>query len=375
VRIALFTTSFPSNSETAVNAGVAVKDFAEALTALGHEVAVLTPYKRGARHEFQHANTVWFPWLGSQDTLTHIGMSPIGLLQLGSVVVMGSVAALRLLRRFRANHVLCFWVFPCGLWARLAQLWIGVPYSVWALGSDIRTLRKLPGFPYILRWIGRGASRRFADGMALGQEFQAIVGSRVDFLATSRVLAVPAGVPVGEGGYYLFLGRYHATKGIDLLIEAVGKVKDQLPPGFRLRVHGSGPLEKLIRARVRGLGLDSLVEIRGTIGASEVSTVLRRACGLIIPSRIESIPLVLSEAIQMELPIMVTDVGDMGTLVRRHGAGLVCRPDVNAMAETLLRFVSSPVPGGSPALLELLDIRRSAERFLSEIAAEPEAVE
>ena len=258
MRIALFTTSFPSNGETSVNAGACVKDFAEALADLGHKVEVLTPYKRGARHEFRHANTIWFGWLGNQDSLIHIGRSPIGLLQLGSVVVMGSVAALRLSRRFRPDHVLCFWVFPCGLWARLAQLWVRAPYSVWALGSDIWVLRKLPCFPRILRWLARGATHRYADGVALGQDFQAIAGCRVDFLATSRVLTVPPGVAVGEGGYYLFLGRYHENKGIDLLIEAVGKVKEHLPADFRLRAHGFGPLEEAIRARVRDLGLDSV---------------------------------------------------------------------------------------------------------------------
>ena len=195
------------------------------------------------------------------------------------------------------------------------------------------------------------------------------MGSRVDFLATSRVLVAPRGVAVGEGGYYLFLGRYHPNKGIDLLIEAVGRVKDRLPPGFRLRIHGFGPLEGLIRTRVRSLGLDALVEIYGPTSASEVSSVLRRARGLIIPSRIESIPLVLSDGLQMELPVMVTDVGDMEILVRRYAAGLVCRPEIDDMAETLLRFVSSRQQGGSARLRELLDIRASAERFLSEIKA------
>ena len=42
---------------------------------------------------------------------------------------MGSAAAIRLLIRFRPDRVLCFWVFPCGLWARLAQPWVGVPHS------------------------------------------------------------------------------------------------------------------------------------------------------------------------------------------------------------------------------------------------------
>lgn len=373
MRIALFTTSFPSNGETSVNAGACVKDFAEALADLGHKVEVLTPYKRGARHEFRHANTIWFGWLGNQDLLIHIGRSPIGLLQLGSVVVMGSVAALRLSRRFRPDHVLCFWVFPCGLWARLAQLWVRAPYSVWALGSDIWVLRKLPCFPRILRWLARGATHRYADGVALGQDFQAIAGCRVDFLATSRVLTVPPGVAVGEGGYYLFLGRYHENKGIDLLIEAVGKVKEHLPADFRLRAHGFGPLEEAIRARVRDLGLDLSVEIRGPTGAGEVSTVLRRARGLIIPSRVESIPLVLSDGLQMQLPVMVTDVGDMGMLVHRHAAGMVCRPDVDDIAKTLVRFVRTSAPAEGGRLRDLLDIRASAERFLSDITTASKA--
>ena len=101
--------------------------------------------------------------------------------------------------------------------------------------------------------------------------------------------------------------------------------------------------------------------------------MLRRARGLIIPSRIESVPLILSDGLQMELPIMVTDVGDMGVLVRRYAAGLVCRPEVGDMAETLLRFVSSRQQGGAADLRELLDIRASAERFLSQINATSKA--
>jgi glycosyltransferase involved in cell wall biosynthesis len=282
---------------------------------------------------------------------------------------MGSVAATQLLIRFRPHHVLCFWVFPCGLWARLAQPWVRVPYSLWALGSDIWVLGKLPGFRRILRGIAHHAGHLYADGVVLGEEFQAIVGRRVNFLPTSRVLTVPPGVAVGEGGYYLYLGRFHHNKGVDLLIEAVGRVKDRLPSGFCLRVHGFGPLEELIRARVRDLGLVELVKIYGPTSGSEVSTVLRRARGLIIPSRIESIPLVLSDGLQMELPIMVTDVGDMGTLVRRYAAGLVCRPEVGDMAETLLCFVGSSQHGDATQLRKLLDIRASAQRFLSEIEA------
>jgi glycosyltransferase involved in cell wall biosynthesis len=370
VRIALFTTSFPSNADTSVNAGACVKDFAEALTDLGHEVEVLTPFKKGARHEFRHANTVFFRWLGNADSVSHISMkSPVGLAQLGSALALGSVAAVRMLRRFKPDHVLCFWVFPSGLWARAACAATGTPYSVWALGSDIWVLGKLPGLPPVLRALAKGAVRRYADGVVLADDFAKIAGLPVEFLATSRVVTPPPGVKVGQGGYYLYLGRYHPNKGIDILVEAIGRARAELPPDFRLRAHGFGPLEDTVRARVRELGLESIVEIHGSTSAGEVETILRSARGLIIPSRIESVPLVLSDGLQMELPLLVTDVGDMGTLVRKYQAGVVCQPEAFDMARALVRFTTEPPPPGSTALRELLDIRGSARRFLADASA------
>jgi glycosyltransferase involved in cell wall biosynthesis len=365
VRIALFTTSFPSNADTAVNAGACVKDFAEALTNLGHEVVVLTPYKQGARHEFAHKNTVFFRWLGAADSVSHIDMkSPLGLVQLGSVVAAGSLAAIRLVRDFRPDHVLCFWVFPSGLWAGAARAVSRVPYSVWALGSDIWVLGKIPAMRPVLKAIGRGASRRYADGVVLAKDFEEIAGARVEFLATSRVVVPPPSVAVGSGGYYLYLGRYHPNKGIDILVEAIGKAREGLPADFRLRAHGFGPLEATVRKRVQELGLGEMVEILGPTAAGEVASILRSARGLIIPSRIESIPLVLSDGLQMDLPLLVTDVGDMGSLVSEYSAGIVCKPDIDDLAAALVRFCREPVVASSHALRELLDIRTSARRFL-----------
>jgi glycosyltransferase involved in cell wall biosynthesis len=220
--------------------------------------------------------------------------------------------------------------------------------------------------PAVLRALTQGARGRYADGVVLADDFARIAGLPIEFLATSRVVVPPPGVSVGEGGYYLYLGRYHPNKGIDILIEAIGLARSRLPADFRLRAHGFGPLEDAVRARTRELGLESMVEILGPTNAGEVETILRRARGLVIPSRIESVPLVLSDGLQMELPLLVTDVGDMGTLVRKYDAGVVCKPEASDMANALVRFVTEPPSRGSTALRELLDIRGSARRFLAD---------
>lgn len=370
LRIALFTTSFPANGQSTVNAGVCARDFAEALTAFGHEVWVLTPRKPDSRHEFVHARTIYFPWLGEADSLTHISYkSPIGMLRLGSIVAMGRHAGVRLIEEFEPDHVLCFWVFPSGYWVRGAGRRPDVPYSVWALGSDIWSLPKIPGMSGVIRRLARDAAHCYADGVGLAKDFEAIAHRAVEFLPTSRVLEQPEGIAPGEGGYYLYLGRYHHNKGIDLLLEAVARARHELPGDFRLRAHGFGPLEEAAREQVRSLGLGDIVEILEPTSTEDVPLVLRRARGVIVPSRIESVALVLGDALQMDLPVLVTDVGDMGALVREHDAGAVCPPSVAELARALPEFVRNP-PGsraGRARLGAILDIRESAKRFLTAI--------
>src|SRR5690606_41501512 len=74
MRIALFATSFPSNADTVVNAGACVKDFAEALTDLGHDVRVLTPYKAGARHDFRRGGKTVLKWRAEDESIAPIRM-------------------------------------------------------------------------------------------------------------------------------------------------------------------------------------------------------------------------------------------------------------------------------------------------------------
>jgi glycosyltransferase involved in cell wall biosynthesis len=71
----------------------------------------------------------------------------------------------------------------------------------------------------------------------------------------------------------------------------------------------------------------------------------------------------------MELPLLVTDVGDMGRLVREHGAGLVCAPTVEGLADAVLEFARAPAAGNSEGLRDLLDLRGSVRRFLRDVGA------
>jgi glycosyltransferase involved in cell wall biosynthesis len=122
------------------------------------------------------------------------------------------------------------------------------------------------------------------------------------------------------------VGRLEPIKGPDVLIDAWAHLH-RLRADVTLHVIGDGSLSPALRARAERRGIADAIVWEGAADAQRVASLLAAADAVAIPSRSESIPLVLSEAIQMGAPLAVTDVGDMGLLVRRFGLGAVAPPD------------------------------------------------
>ena len=85
--------------------------------------------------------------------------------------------------------------------------------------------------------------------------------------------------------------------------------------------------------------------IRGPIDAVGLANALAGAKVLAIPSRIESVPLILGDAIQAGCPVVATDCGDMGSVVVRYGLGVVVPPeDPGAMLAGIQRALAGRYP-------------------------------
>jgi glycosyltransferase involved in cell wall biosynthesis len=85
----------------------------------------------------------------------------------------------------------------------------------------------------------------------------------------------------------------------------------------------------------------------------------------------ESIPLILSDIVQMGRTLIVTDVGDMGRVVRDHHAGLVIPPcDSAALARAMREMEQedrSRYNEGVRSLAERFDLRRTAAEWAGTI--------
>lgn len=287
----------------------------------------------------------------------------------------GSNALSSLMTKGPIDHVFALWALPSGYWAR--KLWIkkGVPYSSWALGSDIWSLQSVPIVRYILKTVLRDSRVRFADGVILGDDVERISGKSCKFLSSARRLDFRNPKPLAEEPPYnlAFLGRWHPNKGPDILLKALNLLE---PDDWRLirevRFCGGGPMEGEVVHGLKNLENQGRpVVMKGYLDRQEATDLYDWADFHIIPSRIESIPVVFSDALQGRCVIVSTPVGDLKSLIEDYNVGVAASDATpESLALALIRALrTSPADyrEGFVKIKALFDVKQSAERLLREI--------
>ncbi len=348
MRICLITSVYPLHAgDGEAAAGLFAKDLALELRRQGVDVTVLTQSRPGKFRDDEGIEVARFAWSGGGRRLSTLSLSrPLDILHISTVMAMGQVALIRLLRRQRFDGMLALWAAPAGLWAWTGHRVFGVPYFCWTLGSDIWVYGRKAMFRPLLRRALRAAARVYADGEELRSETERIGGRDCEFLPTTRVLPKDNLPPVGlrpDKVNFVFIGRFHAHKGPDQLLDAIGLIPPADLEGLHFHILGDGELRPALEARLAKGAYAHAVTLGGYVGAAEAAAYLAGAHALVIPSRAESIPVVLSDALQMSCPVVVNDVGDMGALVARYGAGLVARRgDPQSLCAAILEMRARP---------------------------------
>jgi colanic acid/amylovoran biosynthesis glycosyltransferase len=146
-----------------------------------------------------------------------------------------------------------------------------------------------------------------------------------------------------DGAFRLiFVGRLAAVKAQHMLIEAVALLRDRGRKVLLILV-GEGParpaLEKLIAAR----GLREQVQLSGACNHDKVADFYRNSDAFVLASFAEGIPVVLMEAMAMQLPCVATWVTGIPELINNGVDGLLVPPaDPVALADAVERLIKDP---------------------------------
>lgn len=374
MRILLVTTSFATNdADGSEAAGSFALDFSISLSRMA-EVSVICPSLKVSvepgQPEIRRFAVPRLP-LGSIDPI-----SPSDWPLIVSVLTAGRIAVETAVVEFEPDHILALWSLPSGWWARRAARRSHIGYSTWSLGSDIWSLGRIPFVRSVLRSVLADSQQRFADGLQLCSDVEKICGKKCLFLPSSRNLGIQ-NPPVKRSAppYRIaFLGRWHPNKGIDILMEVLESMTDlDWQMIEEVRVFGGGPLDSLVDSGVaRLLGSGRPVRTGGYLGRTDAAELLCWADFLLIPSRIESIPVILSDALQSRTPLVVNPVGDLAEIVSSSGLGVTAHGTPGA--EAFLSALREALVMGPSAFTKGIENAASSfnpdgatERFLEKI--------
>jgi glycosyltransferase involved in cell wall biosynthesis len=172
------------------------------------------------------------------------------------------------------------------------------------------------------------------------------------------------GRPVDQATRYLFVGRLMEQKGLDVLLDAFGRLE-----GGELRIAGDGPLRPMIEAAAAS---DPRIRLIGHVTGEALAAAYQEADVLVLPSLYEPWGLVVHEALAYGLPVIATDqVGAAADLIERDVNGYVIAAGSAEELREAMTVIASWTPErhekGSRRSAELLgsfSVERAAEGFV-----------
>lgn len=133
-----------------------------------------------------------------------------------------------------------------------------------------------------------------------------------------------------------YVGRLIDGKGVTDLLEAL----PGLHGSWCCCLVGDGPQKDALRALARVRGIDDRVCFTGAVEHDRALAIVRASAVVVNPSYTEGLPTVVLEAAALGRPILATDVGGTGEIVRSGVSGILVGPrapaELTAALTTLL---------------------------------------
>lgn len=311
-----------------------VRDLADTLRAMGHEVDVLTPAEQ------EDSLPSGATWAGRAIPIPYNGS--MASWQFG---VLSAARTRRWLREGHFDVVHVHEPAPPSVSLLVCMIADG-PIVATFHAASVRSKWLAAWGPVVRPWLERIAGRIAVSDFARRLQVEHLGGDAVIIPNGVQVAAFAEGprLPAAEhdGPTVGFLGRYdEPRKGLPVLLEAMRAVVRELP-GARLLVAGRGDPDEL-RALV-GPDLEPAVTLLGELDEADKAAFLRTVDVYCAPNLMgESFGVVLVEAMAAGAPVVAADLDAFARVLADGSAGvLVRRGDATALAGVLVDLLGDP---------------------------------
>lgn len=166
------------------------------------------------------------------------------------------------------------------------------------------------------------------------------VGNGIDTarFAPGNRAAARARLGLGDAPVIGFVGRLTAQKGVEVLIDAFGRLTRE---NAQLLIVGDGERRAALEAAARAAPECARIHFLGT--RSDTPELFRAMDLLVLPSFVEAFPMVLLEAMATRMPVIGTPVGDVPRIVDEGITGWITPlGDAPALAARLDAALADP---------------------------------
>jgi glycosyltransferase involved in cell wall biosynthesis len=258
-----------------------------------------------------------------------------------------AVILLNYLKKHGISHIHEHFANPSALVAMLCKEYGNITYSISVHGPDIfyqvdssLLADKVEGAAFV-----RCISHYCRSQIMRITEFHKWRDAHIIRCGVNPENFLPRPQPDNAITHLLCVGRLCPAKGQHILLEACDILQKQ-NVRFRMTFIGDGPDRESLEALQAELGLENCVQFTGALGQDKVKEAYRKADIFVLPSFAEGVPVVLMEAMAMEIPVVSTRITGIPELIDHGQDGLLATPgDVQDLVEQLSRLINDPALG------------------------------
>ena len=175
----------------------------------------------------------------------------------------------------------------------------------------------------------------------------------------------------------LSVGRLVEKKGFSYLIAATALLRQRGHAPSRVTIVGDGPLRGQLIEQACELGVSDIIEFIGARGPADVKELLELSAVFALPCVVapdgdrDSMPVVVKEALAMEVPVVATDEVGLPEVVKDEWGRLVPPHDACALADAIQEVLAlAPATrrkmgrAGRAFVLQHADVQSETETFL-----------